>query len=557
MQLLARPSMKKVAKACSLMGVAAVLATLFGVSVTRSSLGLLLVSVCTYYIFFITLLRHSSRLIYLVSLVYNFSAGLTLTLWFTKITATGWFDSIGKLNIKAWLVIFLVMASVVSAIFLAGIHWTAARIIKKRDIDGHEFKTLLFFSLMMTATEIGRQLLFALIVKSNGTPSEPVWGIFSAASTLPTSSAISKIPAIYGYWGTSYFFYFVGTTFGFSIITGYKAYKTKSLVSIYGVLGSIILITISIVFSNMLNPARLIHQRNSNLKAIATSYSNDNDYIKNLKEALLKRDLSKYTIVVLPEYDTVIHPEKNTPAVLITRKRTDDLLSVEQQNIYYVATQDDSWNYRRYALNYLGTKDDYIIKKSKKFLVPGGEYVVGWINQILTPFDHLATLEFKKTRGRYVIDSSKINKDTKPHELNSLISIGACSSVLSPYIFRKDINKGAQLIALNLSFAQFSKAPEYQLFTKKFMLLMANAYQRPVIAGVHDGEAMYVSPYGTNRLEEAAIVSDNIAYNQTKTLYTRLGDLNILLIIGGLVLTSIYYPTIKNKLKALTKSAKD
>ena len=541
---------KVVPRRVALIILAALDGAAFGYAITRSYFWLLLLTAGVYSVVFIEVAKQNIKQMYTIYFIYNLIAGLSLTLWFTKITATGWFDSIGAINIKAWLVIFLIIASLISAVILSFIGVIFSKLVHKNQLKLSHARTALLFSAMMTATEIGRQILFSIIVQSNGTPIGPVWGIFSATTTLPASSFVSKIPAIYGYWGTSYFIYFCSAVIVSSVFILKNLHRTKNIKLVTRMLGCIAVIATSIVLSNILFPSHITENNNISLNAVATSTSDNSDYVADLKSVLEKRNKSKYTIVALPEYDPIIHPDKNTPSLLVPDARTNDLFSIDQKNVYYVATQDDAWNYQKYAINYLGNKDSYIIKKSKNFLVPGGEYVVGWINQILTPINPLATLEFKKMRGRHVIDSKKINQDISHHPLKDIVSIGSCSSVLSPYIFRADVNNGAQLIALNLSFAQFANAPEYELFSKKFMLFMAHAYQRPIIAGVHDGQALYVSPYSNKDLQQASIISDDVPYNKSQTIYTRLGDLYILLILASLTAISQFYPIMKRRLHA-------
>lgn len=150
-----------------------------------------------------------------------------------------------------------------------------------------------------------------------------------------------------------------------------------------------------------------------------------------------------------------------------------------------------------------------------------------------------------KLRGRLVKDKN-----------SQLIAIGACSGVLTPYVFRNDINNGAQLIALNISFAQFAKTPEYKNFADRYMIFMAHAYQRPLAAGVQDGQALFVSPYNNEGLKQQDIVTSDIPYNMNKTPYTKLGDFWILTIIGLLTLTSIGLPRLLNNKKTSQKKNK-
>jgi apolipoprotein N-acyltransferase len=82
------------------------------------------------------------------------------------------------------------------------------------------------------------------------------------------------------------------------------------------------------------------------------------------------------------------------------------------------------------------------------------------------------------------------------------------------------------------------------------MLFMAHAYQRPIIAGVHDGQALYVSPHSNKDLQQASIISDDVPYNKSQTIYTRLGDLYILLILASLTAISQFYPIMKRRLHA-------
>jgi apolipoprotein N-acyltransferase len=253
-----------------------------------------------------------------------------------------------------------------------------------------------------------------------------------------------------------------------------------------------------------------------------------------LVKALRQRDRSITTVVVLPEYDRTIFPNPLNPDILNNYSDRDALLREDLSNVYFVGTQDAFHSDVRYTQNYMvNGRLDFVQKQSKQFLVPGGEYIIGWADAIFQRIDPETAGAFRRSRGRYVVSNETLRKETVNDNQASLIGIGACSSALFPASFQSSVNNGARALAINISYEQFRETRQYESFANRNMQFMTHSYGVTVVAGVDYGAARVFQLSGaTSYSGDDGVLASYTETTQRKSLYAQLGDGGILLMLG-------------------------
>ncbi len=508
---------------------------LLGFGIIEHVLPLVILGVLLWYTALSQIMTWATKQIILLGTLANIIFLFVCTQWFNDITLFGW-STVAGINIKIWLMTILLFIHFISSIIFAFSLLLAKKVWHHLNLQTFSISSLIFSAYIFVVAEILRSFLFAVFTYGNNNTIGPVWGIFSIA-TLSQGTFLHNIPASFGYWGTSFILYCLALL-PFLFFAKYKTARALPFI-----------IVVLIFFATKYGPSIIKNITNKQqAQVIVLSKKSQNDYLGALSHLTISE--KKMSVLVLPEYDNLLNPGFGLPAVALDGTRKQTVLNKLTTISYIAGTQDAYSDDKRYAQNYLANKQGKFIKvRSKQFLIPGGEYIIGWVAHLFSAIDPTVVQTFNKNRGRYVISDNRLKEPVVFDENSQLISTGSCSDVLSPYYFRNDVKQGAQLITLNISFAQFTNTSVYERFTKNYMTFIANAYQRPVAAGVQDGQALFISPYNNEGLKQEDIIAADIPYNTHMTLYTKLGDLNILLLLTGLTATTLLYPTIKRRVK--------
>ncbi len=508
---------------------------LLGLAILNDWIVLLAIGNILIFLLLRPILKLKIKQYYVVNVLANLLLMQVLTFWFVFISPAGWLQKIGPLDTRVWLFIVILAVNTFSSLIFGLYSLLLKHVFTKQKYSLFSITTILTVSGWLMLAEIMRATTFSAGVHANSTPIRPVWGIFSSA-TLSQIPLLENIGTIFGFWGIGFLLPFAFICIFVSLYAVTKKQPIRIYIAcLVGVAG---LVTLS-------NNINIFQHKSSPLKILVISKNKKTeDYLPTLIKRLESRETNTNTVVAFPEYDNVIFPDVLVPGPLIDYDRINSVKKLNLTNVYFAGTRDAFWNDTRYAQNYLANSNfDFVQKKSKQFLVPGGEYVIGWVDTIFQQIDPDASLTFKKSRGRYVVPNSELEKETTKDAFANKVAIGACSDALVPGVFRSAIKNGADIIALNISYQQFSGTGQYERFANRHMQFISNSYQRPVVAGVGYGKAAIFDPNNSLTISIYGNITelDIPEKINTKTIYSELGDGYIVGFISIVTIGAVIY----------------
>lgn len=476
--------------------------------------------------------------------VMNLTYMTAVTFWYKDIDASGW-DTIWIIPQYVWLLSMAFLASAlcsagVAILFYVLVHFWHCTPISR-------LQKIYFWALGMTATEIVRSTLFSAVTHHGSSPIEPMWGMYSVVQ-LTAHTPLTFLGKVVGVWGLVFLIFLLGAAVvetAHYALSNPPAKRTWRLIAATGCL-LVITLALSVVVFGETHTYKLhivaVHQKSS-----------DNSYLKEIENAI-KPDPKTSTIVVLPEYSNLFHPYANGTLPGAAYDARYSLPEVfKNTNVYFAGTEDDYSLNHRYVESYLATGDLNKTKRHvKTFLIPGGEYVMGWASQFIGLFDSDSVTNFSQTRGRTVINTPLVNDIEDP--IADQIGIGACSTLLMPYHYRRQVSDGAILLTSNVSYEQFNRAPQYEKISHRFASLTAAITNRPFAIGDRAGSAVIYDNHGNllQQSNEKLLIKETINQSTAKTLYVLLGDSLLFTLLALPFLYSVIAQLLKRK-KSLRK----
>lgn len=458
---------------------------------------------------------------------------LSCTWWFLKITATGWNTYIWILPPAVWLGVVLTVCVGLSALFAALPRLIFFYYVKRQ---GSEFGRVFVWAMAMVLGELSLSLAMSFITIGSGVPLFPSWNFSAAALLAPTQGLAGSVLPYLGFWGTSYLVFLIGAL-------SVEVYRKRSIKKVLASASALVFGFLLIVGCAKLFDSSALKKTNGKERTVDVVAISAKDGTNQYFDSILKHPFSDtaQTMVVLPEYSSLLRPFPggglNNPSNKDYRKEYTTVLS--KREVYTLGTEDAFYSGKRYVESYvLNSELEKIKVEQKTLLVPGGEYMIPWTGKLIETLDSRSIDTFYKERGRFVDTSlSKLDGDTDTG-LGSKIGVGACSMVLIPFSYRDQVAEGAEILASNVSFAQFQNAPEYARYSLRFSAFIARSLDRPFISSSSFGPAYIMDSRGSILKEtHAGIISGPVKLSKTKTPYSVLGDTGILLILAAVSAT--------------------
>jgi apolipoprotein N-acyltransferase len=456
---------------------------------------------------------------------------LTTTWWFTGINAQGWSQSIGVFTPQQMLGGILIFASL-----LASLVALVPRIFLKKYTSTKPgwYTYAIAWSLTILAIELILSLAMSQITRGNGVPFAPSWNFWSIALLLPDNSAAVLIKSTFGFWGSSFFAVLL-IAFSVNCVQRLSNIRKPTKHVITAFVPFLLLITsvliVMLCTKVILNSYKI---PNKTVQAVAVSAdAASNEYLEDIAEEFRN---NKKTIVVLPEYSSLLNPYPAGILSVNNKDYTQLILKSVSPDTTIVGTEDVYLDGKRYVASYALDSELRITKsRQKQFLVPGGEYVTPWVGTLLSSLDKTSVQQFSQDRGRYVLDKKVEIQNTKIQ-----IGLGACSTVLTPYAYRREVSQGARILTSSISYEQFKKTPQYESYAKRFAIFNAQSLKTPFIISAFNGEALIIDNRGMviNKTRDGAIRS-TVNLRTEMTLYGKLGDklvVTLIFIITGSIL---------------------
>lgn len=453
----------------------------------------------------------------------------TVTSWFRNIEAFGWQD-IAHLPPQFWLVSAVLVVSALCALCATAVFYLAYRIIDTLKIGDMSIRVAYLWAVSMMLLELTLSTAFSFATRPDGAPVEPTWNMYSLA-LLTATNIFSSVSRFTGVWGTSFVLYMFVSLLGLALMYALRRRVHAKTTMSLGLLTLLVLIAILVPA-----PSR----PGSPLRVMAVSEpTSDNNYLEDLKQTI-KSDIAGGSdatrLVVLPEYSKLLSPYANSSMLTFNYDaRYTYPETFSGTATYFVGTEDQYHDGKRYAETYLVNGSlEKIKRKPKTFLIPGGEYVIGWVGSILSAVSKDSSALLQGTRVRSVIRN--LPAPTTTALAAQPVSIHACSSLLVPYDFRDEAKRGAGLFAVNVSYEQFKKAPEYMQFADRFARLTAKATNRPLAIGAFGGQAVIYDKNGRPLVTSsngATLAVADISTEYANTPYVHLGDAFIITVFSG------------------------
>lgn len=502
---------------------------LYGLSVVSNFKLAGLLAVAALYKLDLQFTRYQLRRYYMLSSLGMLTIFLSCTWWFLKITATGWNTYIWILPPAVWLGVVLTVCVGLSSLFATLPRLIFFYYVKRQ---GSEFGRVFVWAMAMVLGELSLSLAMSFITRGSGVPLLPSWNFSAAALLAPTQGLVGSVLPYLGFWGTSYLVFLIGAL---SVEVYRKRSIKKVLVSTLAlVLGFLLIAGCAKLFDS--SALKKTNGEEGTVDVVAISAKDGtNQYF----DSILKHPFSDtaQTMVVLPEYSSLLRPFPggglNNPSNNDYRK--DYTTALKKREVYTLGTEDAFYNGKRYVESYVVNSELEKTKvEQKTLLVPGGEYMIPWTGKLIKTLDSRSIDTFYKERGRFVDTSlSKLDGDAEDTSLGSKIGVGACSMVLIPFSYRDQVAEGAEILASNVSFAQFQNAPEYARYSLRFSAFIARSLDRPFISSSSFGPAYIMDSHGSILKEtHSGTISGQARLSKTKTPYGVLGDAGILLILA-------------------------
>lgn len=501
-----------------------------GYSIQRNVILVGLLAVCLLFYCENKLVQYSLR-IYASALYLSLQALFISSIWwFTKISASGWNQVIWKFSPQQWLAIILFIASVFVAC-LALIPRILFKLYYKKIPQG--FSLILIWCCTFLASEILLSTGMSIISRGNGVPIMPSWNFSSLALLVPGGLIGTMLPATFGFWGSSFVVAAVCATITRTLSE--TAWRTKLFVQknrrLYAQLSAtlIVIVLVCLMANGVSAKVGTMPPEKVNVIAISANASS-NQYLGAVLREVKNTDK---TIIVLPEYSGVLDP---FPAGILSNRNkdySDDLKKHATRATYIVGTEDQFVDGKRHVISY-ALDNTLEIKRSrqKNFLVPGGEYVTPWIQKFISSFDQKSVDQFAEQRGRYVLKNAKTissqNKDIRE------IGLGACSTILTPYAYRQEVQQGSRVLTSSVSYEQFKNTPVYERYAQRFAIFNARALKTPLVLSAYNGSALIIDAHGSI-IEKTndGIIRTSVQKRTEKSTYALLGDF----VIVGLLFT--------------------
>ncbi|MEI7639956.1 MAG: apolipoprotein N-acyltransferase [bacterium] len=229
--------------------------------------------------------------------------------------------------------------------------------------------------------------------------------------------------------------------------------------------------------------------------------------------------------------DLVVWPESGFPGFLQHEKSDTKAIAAWTGNRAYTLVGGDYYerasdkNYLYYnSVFVVDPKGKLINRYDKRHLVPFGEYV---------PFEHVFTF-IRKVVRRYGFNGFEFGKKVEPLNLGQY-KAGAliCYDSLFPEISRETVKKGAGILA-HLSYETwYGKGPaSAQVFTNTILRAVENHVYivRSVASGISGIVTDRGKIVGTTGLFKRETLVAEVYINDTKTFYTKYGDVFVYLL---------------------------
>lgn len=484
--------------------------------------------------------RSNPRLKHLLPAVFigNIVFMMIVISWFKNIDALGW-QNIGPFNPNLVLMFAVFVASAFTSVFITTFWFLVIRLARSTGFDMRRHSYIYVWSTCMMLVEIIRTTSFSLFVSHSKAPIEPSLNLFSVGP-LVHGTPLGPLSRVVGFWGSS----FIVFVFSALLLIGVKKILARrSKLTIKHLFSRKVLLAAGAIVllygvSGIDVGTKQASQTDLNVVAVSQQ-AQDTLYLQKLAEELAADNTDSTKVVVLPEYSGLLHPFSEASlfdAAYDSREEIPKRLAGKP--VYFVGTEDELSKNGRYVETYIVDSALKKIKRAEKtFLVPGGEYVPPWIAEVISRVDPYAVINFSSNRSRGVLGENLPIDRTDP--LSRAVATAPCSMVLTPFHFRKQVAEGATLLTSNVSYEQFTKAPEYSAYVQRFVRFTAYSTSRPFVIGARAGNAMIYDNQGNvlaNSNGALTATHSFTSYSEKRNIYVLLGDTIIVLLITAVAL---------------------
>lgn len=451
---------------------------------------------------------------FLIFLATNFYFMLIPTWWFSRIEPAGWLKTIGPFPPSFWLVTVLILICLFSSIIFSSVICLIIYLLKITKYQIPRFLIPLVFAASMLWIEIFRAYVFSLLTHAKTLPIEPFWNIYSVGSAVTGFWPIKIWYSLVGMWGVSFILYLL-----VAVIISTRTKKNR----LYILTGLAFVFISPIIISSF-----RIKQNNEEIKVYAVSISHENQLEDEFIKSINTDDIS---LVVLPEYSNI----STSPTQLPSQNLRDKFVPIlkTKPNLQITNTEAVRLNDIVYVQSYvINSNNSKTNQKIKRFLVPGGEYIIRWVHWIFAKLDPIAEIQFEHNRGRKVVDQKEVNFEySKNSEILPQIIAIACSTILTPYEVNNGVKKGGQIVSVNVSYEQFQKTSNYSNIVARFSRVIALSVKKPVIVGALKGPAIITNTDGSQNIKTESIIQ-KVEINKELSFYSRYGDKYIITAIS-------------------------
>ncbi|MBI2797995.1 apolipoprotein N-acyltransferase [Candidatus Saccharibacteria bacterium] len=375
--------------------------------------------------------------------------------------------------------------------------------------------------------EFVRSWLFSVISSGPNTTLGPFWN-FGALGFAASVTPLVYLSRFVGLWGLSFAVVVVNLAVFWLL---HKRWKLPAVIG-FGLMLATVL-------------SWLIYKDASSKSiSVAAVQLGTNDSLQigglDFRQGLFKLSQAKQAeVLVLSEYSGIFAEDKSQTDQALAHK----LLSSENAPII-TSTQTqpgaDSTE-RRNTLTVYNPEGKIVREQDKQFLIPIGEAM---------PYAFIFLLK-AIGQGKVIDDqfqSREVTRSPKPDttfELNDLkIGALACSGAIGPELYRSLAVGGAQILTNSASLSIFAKAPAYHQQAQQMARFIAVANARPFVQAtdgsysfIIDQNGSWLAKSGQQNLE---LLVESVKLNNTKTLYTLLGEWAVVASAGVLVVAAVY-----------------
>lgn len=241
-------------------------------------------------------------------------------------------------------------------------------------------------------------------------------------------------------------------------------------------------------------------------------------------------------LIVLPEHSAVFHPENSSDSVRIMKEVT-----ASSESPIITSKEQPRRGNKSNTLTAYTPEGSILYENDKRFLIPIGESVP-YI------FEYAYSLLGRSEAIKMLRSTREITKGSMPdrtYEAGGLnIASAACSAIISPELYRNQIDSGTEVITNSASLSMFDRSSLYHQQSLQMIRFMSVSAAKPFVQSTKGSISIITDHNGAilaqSQRHEPQLISAELSTNTLRTPYVIIGEwvllISMISVIGLVVI---------------------